>query len=103
MKFSKFDGSQDPKMHVQKFEEAIEFVHDHHMLANYAVIVLNMMHLNGILLLSNFGWSDEIIAGLQPGYIFAIVEPCNHNHQLDRRDLKNLAYQQVTTVRRFLE
>jgi len=33
VKFTKFNGSQDPKMHVRKFhEEAMEYVHDIDML-----------------------------------------------------------------------
>jgi len=34
MKFTKFDGSKNPKMHVKKFkEEVMEYVHDQDMLA----------------------------------------------------------------------
>lgn len=33
IKFSTFHGSQDSKMHVRKFQEVIEFVHDYDMLA----------------------------------------------------------------------
>lgn len=32
IKFTKFDDFQYPKMHVRKFQEAIEFIHDHDML-----------------------------------------------------------------------
>ena len=34
VKFTKFDGIQDPKMHVHKFhEDAIEYMHDQYLLA----------------------------------------------------------------------
>ena len=42
VKFTKFDGMQDPRMHVHKFhEEAIEYVYDQDLLAKLFSYSLN--------------------------------------------------------------